>query len=92
MARNLIARTITIADTDTDQAMVSATATEPSFVGAVDITAHEDNTSAITIKGDGENEYDLEAGESRVLDGVDLTKVTLNGTADDVLKVIGNTV
>jgi hypothetical protein len=61
------------------------------LVASVDIRAGSGNAGNITLTAPTGN-ITLAAGETVWLDNVDLNTLTVNGTASDTLKVVGNTV
>lgn len=72
-----------------------ALTTAARLIASVDITAPADNAGDITVTGSaagGAGTYALEPGETRMLDGVDLAGISVNGAISDVVKVFGNTV
>lgn len=92
MPRNPIIRTVTLAETDTEQPLVELGAGEESLVASVDVTAASTNSNDITVAGDGENEFVLSPGETHVLDGVDLSRLSVSGTQGEKVKLFGNTI
>lgn len=61
------------------------------LVASVDVRAGEGNAAAVTLTC-ATGSVTLSAGQTVWLDNVDLNTLTVNGTASDVIEVVGNTV
>ena len=60
-------------------------------IGTVEIAAPPTNSGTVYIEGTDGNDVPLIGGEWKRFDKVDLSKIKVKGTADDVLTVIGGT-